>query len=66
FLNKLLFQAAPPEKRYLILEHFYTLPALLIERFYQGRLSGKDKIRIFLGKPPVSITHFLKVLITGR
>src|SRR5690606_20223898 len=63
FLNKLLFQAASPEKRYLILEHFYTLPALIIERFYQGRLSAKDKIRIFVGKPPVSIIQFLRVLV---
>jgi len=61
-LNRMLFKASHPSKRYLMLEHFYTLPQDLIERFYQGQLSLKDKIQIMWGKPPVSIFRALKAL----
>lgn len=62
-LNRMLFKAADPHKRYIVLERFYTLPAELIERFYRGQLHLKDKFRILWGKPPVSIWRALKVLI---
>lgn len=54
-LNRILFQAAKPDERYLILQRFYSLPQVLIERFYAGRLTTGDKLRILAGKPPVPI-----------
>ncbi len=61
-LNRMLFKASRPDKRYVMLERFYTLPQELIERFYQGQLSLKDKFRILWGRPPVSILRALKAL----
>lgn len=61
-LNRMMFLAAVPEKRYVILERFYQLSEGLIERFYQGRLSAADQLRILCGKPPVSVWRALKSL----
>jgi lycopene beta-cyclase len=54
-LNRMLFQAAKPDERYLVLRRFYGLPQGLIERFYAGKLTTGDKLRILAGKPPVPI-----------
>jgi len=54
-LNRLLFLAAAPAERYRVLEHFYRLPAPVIERFYAGRLRFPDALRILSGKPPVPV-----------
>jgi len=54
-LNRMLFRAAEPRQRYRVLEHFYRLPAALIGRFYAGRLTMLDKLRIVSGRPPVPI-----------
>lgn len=59
-LNRLLFLAAEPGKRYRVLERFYKLPQPLIERFYSSRLSFGDHARILVGKPPVPITRALR------
>ncbi|MFV8258318.1 lycopene beta-cyclase CrtY [Bdellovibrio bacteriovorus] len=61
-LNRMMFLAAVPEKRYVILERFYQLSEALIERFYQGRLTVLDQVRILCGKPPVSVWRALKSL----
>ena len=58
-LNRMLFRAAKPEKRYKVLERFYGLPSSLIERFYMGYLSKEDKLRILIGKPPVPVSKAL-------
>lgn len=58
-LNRMLFRAAKPEKRYKVLERFYGLSEGLIERFYRNRLTKMDKIRILSGKPPVPVTKAL-------
>ena len=58
-LNRMLFRAAEPEKRYKVLERFYKLPEDLIERFYWGGLTENDKARILIGKPPVPVTKAL-------
>ncbi|MBC7742016.1 MAG: lycopene beta-cyclase CrtY [Bdellovibrionaceae bacterium] len=55
FLNRMMFNAALPEKRYIILERFYTLSEGLIQRFYAGKTTGFDRVRILVGKPPVPI-----------
>lgn len=59
-LNRMLFRAADPDRRYLVFERFYRLPRGLIERFYAGRLEWKDKLRVLIGKPPVPVYRALR------
>ena len=54
-LNRMLFRAAQPERRHLVLQRFYRLDQSLIERFYAGQSTAADKARILTGKPPVPI-----------
>ena len=54
-LNRMLFRAAKPEERYSVLQRFYGLNQGLIERFYAGTLTWRDKARIVIGKPPVPV-----------
>jgi lycopene beta-cyclase len=58
-LNRMLFRAASPARRYRVLEHFYRLDRRTIERFYAGRSTSWDKLRIMSGRPPVSIGRAL-------
>lgn len=66
FLNRMLFRAAEPERRYHIFERFYGLSGGLIRRFYSGQLKWTDKIRLLIGKPPVPILRALRCLVEGR
>jgi lycopene beta-cyclase len=61
-LNRMLFFAAAPHERYRVLERFYRLPQPLIERFYAGRSTLPDKLRILAGRPPVPIGRALAAL----
>jgi lycopene beta-cyclase len=61
-LNRMLFRAAEPAERYRVLEHFYRLPEPLIGRFYAGRLTRLDKLRIVSGRPPVPIGRALAAI----
>jgi lycopene beta-cyclase len=54
-LNRMLFLAGSPDKRWRVMARFYRLPAPLIERFYAARLRLLDKARILSGKPPVPV-----------
>ena len=54
-LNRMLFRAAKPTERYAVLQRFYGLNQGLIERFYAGTLTWRDKARILIGKPPVPV-----------
>jgi lycopene beta-cyclase len=54
-LNRMLFLAGSPDHRWRVMQRFYRLPAPLIEHFYAGRLSLKDKARLLSGKPPVPL-----------
>jgi lycopene beta-cyclase len=65
-LNRMLFGAAEPERRYLVMQRFYGLPEPLIRRFYAGRLTIRDRVRILAGKPPVPIRRALKCLWAPR
>lgn len=56
FLNRMLFNAAPPKERYKVLEKFYRHSDGLIARFYSGRFNHWDKLRLLSGFPPVPIT----------
>jgi len=64
-LSRMLFGAAGPSERRSVLDRFYTLPAGLIERFYAGRSTRADTIRVLTGKPPVPIFAALASL-SGR
>lgn len=64
-LSRLLFGAAAPDARWRVLERFYRLPAPLIERFYAGRSTLTDKLRILAGRPPVPVGAALASL-TGQ
>lgn len=61
-LARMLFDAADPPDRYKIMEHFYRLPAGLIERFYAGKSTLIDRARILIGKPPASIPRAIRAL----
>ena len=64
-LGLMLFRAADPPKRYRILERFYRLSPGLIGRFYAGRSTLGDKLRILSGRPPVPLARAIKALV-GR
>jgi len=55
--------AAKPEERYRVLEHFYRLPEPLVGRFYAGRPTWRDKIRVLSGRPPVPVGRALRALL---
>lgn len=61
-LARMLFGAAAPEKRYRVLERFYRLPQPLIERFYAGKSTRADVLRILAGRPPVPVFRALASL----
>jgi lycopene beta-cyclase len=62
-LNRMLFLAGRPQDRWRVMQRFYTLPEALIERFYAGRLSARDKLRILSGKPPVPVGEALRAAL---
>jgi lycopene beta-cyclase len=62
FLNRMLFLAAEPDRRWVVMQRFYGLNQGLIERFYGGGSTFADKARILTGKPPVAILRALKCL----
>ncbi len=66
FLNRMLFRAAAPRKRYVVLQRFYRLPQALIQRFYAGRIRPTDKLRIVAGKPPVPIQKAVRCVSEAR
>jgi len=61
-LNRMLFIAADPHRRFSVFERFYRLPQPMIERFYAGRTTLSDQARILFGRPPVSIPRALTTL----
>ncbi|MEM9422402.1 MAG: lycopene cyclase family protein [Pseudomonadota bacterium] len=65
-LNRMLFRAAKPQQRYVVLERFYGLPTPLISRFYAGNSRLVDQARILAGKPPVPIGAAIKALPAQR
>ena len=48
-----------------MLERFYRLPEPLIERFYAGKSTLRDKVRLLAGRPPVPVLRALACLM-GR
>ena len=64
-LTRMLFGAGEPQNRFRMLERFYRLPQPLIERFYAGRSTAADMVRILAGKPPVPVTGAIASLLGG-
>ncbi|RYY81989.1 MAG: lycopene cyclase, partial [Comamonadaceae bacterium] len=62
-LNRMLFQAAEPGERWRVMQRFYRLPEPLIARFYAGRPSLTDKLRVLTGKPPVPLGAALQAAL---
>jgi lycopene beta-cyclase len=62
-LGRMLFQAAAPEERWRIFARFYRLPEPLIERFYAGRSTAFDRLRVLTGRPPVPVHRGLAALL---
>ena len=58
-LNRMLFLAGSPDHRWRVMQRFYGLPAPLIARFYAGRPTLGDKVRLLTGKPPVPVLEAL-------
>lgn len=54
-LARMLFGAAAPDKRRDVMERFYMMPEPLIERFYAGRSTRQDMLRLLCGRPPVPL-----------
>ena len=63
-LSRMLFEAATPEERVVVFQHFYDLSDDLVERFYAGGSTWSDKIRILSGEPPVPIARAIKALLS--
>ncbi|MBB3222991.1 lycopene beta-cyclase CrtY [Pseudoduganella umbonata] len=54
-LNRMLFLAGEPDRRWRVMQRFYTLPPGLVARFYAGRPTLADMARVLTGKPPVPV-----------
>ncbi|WP_084732995.1 lycopene beta-cyclase CrtY [Sphingobium chungbukense] len=63
-LGRMLFGAARPDQRWRIFERFYRLDPSLIGRFYGGRSTRGDRIRILCGRPPVPIRGAMRALLS--
>ena len=61
-LNRMLFRGCAPDRRYTLLQRFYRMPQGLIERFYAGRLTVADQLRIVTGKPPIPLGTAIRCL----
>jgi lycopene beta-cyclase len=62
-LNRMLYRAAEPPRRYRVLEHFYRLPEPLISRFYAGRVTWRDMARVLSGRPPVPVMRAIRAML---
>lgn len=63
-LNRMLFLAGPADSRWRVMQRFYGLPEDLISRFYAGKLTLTDRLRILSGKPPVPVLAALQAIMT--
>ena len=62
-LNRMLFLAGEADHRWRVMQRFYHLPAPLIARFYAGRLTWADQLRLVSGKPPVPVGQALSAAL---
>ncbi|WP_426577300.1 lycopene beta-cyclase CrtY [Xenorhabdus stockiae] len=62
-LNRMFFLAGEQNNRWVIMQRFYKLSPELISRFYSGKTTCIDKIRILLGKPPIPLASAISAII---
>jgi lycopene beta-cyclase len=55
-LNRLLFRAVAPQRRWQMLSRFYRLPPVTIARFYAADTTPGDRARILVGRPPRGVS----------
>lgn len=65
-LDRMLFRAAEPGERWKVLRRFYGLPEGIVRRFYAGRSTALDKVRLLAGKPPVPVVKALRQMRETR
>jgi lycopene beta-cyclase len=61
-LNRMLFLAGNSEQRWRVFARFFTLPQPLIERFFAGRSTVLDRMRLVTGRPPVPFFSALRCI----
>ncbi len=65
-LNRMLFRAARPEDRRRVFETFYRHSDDLISRFYAGKLTRVDEMKIlFRFRPPVPVASAFRCLFSS-
>lgn len=64
-LARLMFGAGLSGQRWRIFERFYRQSDGLIARFYAGRMRGRDRLRLLIGRPPVPLGRAIATLL-GR
>lgn len=62
-LNRMLFLAGRPDRRWQVMQRFYGLNQGLIARFYAGQLRLTDMARILTGKPPVPVGEAVQAVL---
>jgi lycopene beta-cyclase len=55
-LNRMLFGAFAPSRRWNALERFYRMPEDAIHRFYALAMTRGDRVRLLCGRPPRGIS----------
>lgn len=65
-LGRMLFRAARPTERWQVFRHFYRMPEATIARFYAGKLTMGDRLRILSGRPPVPVGSALAAMLGKR
>lgn len=61
-LNRMLFLAGTSDQRWRVFARFFHLPQPLIERFFAGRTSTLDRMRLVTGRPPVPFFSALRCI----
>ncbi len=61
-LNRMLFLAGNSHQRWRVFARFFHLPQPLIERFFAGRSTALDRMRLVSGKPPVPFFSALRCI----
>ena len=61
-LNRMLFLAGTSDQRWRVFARFFHLPQPLIERFFAGRTSALDRMRLVTGRPPVPFFQALRCI----
>lgn len=64
-LNRLLFRACAPERRWQVFARFYRLPEPTIRRFYALETTATDRARIVCGRPPAGLSLTQASLVFG-